>query len=646
MAFLLVWLLAGVLPVYAQEAPTPEPARPADSLVESIGLATHWGFHNTIYSSKWDELHKLLGELGVRTVRDGFDPHLDDLWKMYGIRAILIAHPDKSWDSYVEQWKQHRHLIAAIEGPNEVNGRWDRLHFGYEGTTWPEGPKRFQDELYAHVKGEAELSDIPVICLSLWNKGAGWQIAPLRSFDYANAHSYAGGQMPSASPNFRDPYLLLGKGATLPPLAATESGYHTCLGNTKVIAGAQSGVSHRTHQKYIPRQVAEYFNAGMAWTVIYEFAAGRPKKAEQEDPEAAFGLLMPDGTPKPAYFALKDLIAELSESRWDSANQKWIRPEASAPRALSFALQKAPPTVHHTLLQRSDGSFQLLLWNEVPSFDLKKKKDIANRAIKVTLLLENEAQSITVSRLGPDAAKPQTFAATKSVELSVPDEVLVVAIKLAQPLQPHPLTTPTGIEATAAATSAELSWPWVEGVDAYWVSCNHRNLGAAQKAADGRAHFAAQRLIPATTYPYEIVAAGQDGGVSAAAKIAVTTVDAFPDLVVRSLKILPESPREGDAISFVAVVENIGKAATEEGVLVGTKFQVDGKTICWCDTLRGPLPPGKPVEVHPNNGPIGKTTWTMTPGTHRVTAIVDDADRLVESSEANNRLTIEVEGSK
>ncbi|HAU37318.1 MAG TPA: hypothetical protein DCX07_06325, partial [Phycisphaerales bacterium] len=540
----------------AQQDMVPEPARPADSLVESIGVAAHWGFHNTVYHQKWDEVQKLLGESGIRIVRDGLDHRMDELWKLYGIRGIFVTSPDKSWDQYLELWRQKRHLIAAIEGSNEVNGGWAKVGYTYQGKGWPEGPRIFQEDLYKRVKGDPALKDIPVIALSTAYKNFGTSLAPLRSFDYANAHSYAGGGIPSRSIDFREPYLLLGRGAVYPPLAATESGYHTCLGETRVIAGNHPGVSHAAHRKYIPRHVAEYFNAGHRWTVIYELAAGRPKKAEQEDPEAAFGLLMPDATPKPAYFALKDLIALLSESKWDAAAGRWIHPESFPTRAMTFSLRGAPESVHHTLLQRSDGSFQLLLWNEVPSIDLRAKKDIRNAPVPVRLALRDPAARITVTRLGPDALPPAHFESVREIDLAVPDEVIVVGIRLAKPLRPASLAPPGDVEVKPGPGSVELSWPVRKGADAFWVSLNQRNLGPAQLGPDGKARFRMTGLLPAMTYPFEIVAVSRDGGVSVPAKVSATTVDASPDLVVLSLKTIPESPKEGDTITFSAVVEN------------------------------------------------------------------------------------------
>lgn len=614
----------------------PEPARPADSLVDSIGVCTHWGYSNSVYGKSWDKMQELFGALGVRTIRDGLGPRLETLWNDYGAKAILVTSPVAPWDKYVQDWKANKHLIAAIEGPNEVNCAWGYAKFGYEGEWW-DGAHRFQQDLYKTVKGDPDLHGIPVIALSTAYKGGGSGLAPLQgSLDYANAHSYAGGGIPSKSIDLRDSYLLLGPGAVLPPMVATECGYHTCFGATNVKAGSQAGVSHGVHKKYIPRQAAEYFNAGYQWACIYEFGAGRAKP-ELADPEAAFGLVTPDATPKPAYFALKDLIADVSESKWDAAAHQWKKPAPFPVRALSFALQGAPSTLHHTVLQRSDGSFQLLLWNEIPSIDLGAKRDIVNPDVPVHLTLGQPA-AITVLHLGPDAPAPQQFPSAAEIDVKVPDEVIVLNIKPAEPLHPAPINPPAKIDAKTTPTSIDLSWPFAPGVDAYWITVNNRNMGMAQRGADGKAHFSATRLIPATTYPFEIVATSLDGGVSSPAKAPTATVDAFPDLVVKSFKVVPESPKSGEKVGFVAVVENIGKAPTEEGAPIGFRIYVDGKTVTRNDWVTG-LAPGQQAEVKPAGAGAGMT-WVVTPGNHNITASVDDYNRLIESNENNNKLTI------
>ncbi|HEY9250116.1 MAG TPA: CARDB domain-containing protein, partial [Rariglobus sp.] len=105
-------------------------------------------------------------------------------------------------------------------------------------------------------------------------------------------------------------------------------------------------------------------------------------------------------------------------------------------------------------------------------------------------------------------------------------------------------------------------------------------------------------------------------------------------------KVVPNPAGAGDTASLVAVITNIGQAPTEANVVIGTKFRVDGKTLCWNDTLRGPLAPGQTVEVRPTGGFNSQTSLRLTPTRQTIVALVDDANRIAESDEKNNTETI------
>ena len=94
---------------------------------------------------------------------------------------------------------------------------------------------------------------------------------------------------------------------------------------------------------------------------------------------------------------------------------------------------------------------------------------------------------------------------------------------------------------------------------------------------------------------------------------------------------------DGTAVTFKAVVRNAGSAATPSGVIHGVGFRVDGRTVTWSDTYVSSLAPGASVTLTANGGADGSATWTAEAGLHTVEAYVDDADRIVESNEDNNR---------
>jgi hypothetical protein len=114
---------------------------------------------------------------------------------------------------------------------------------------------------------------------------------------------------------------------------------------------------------------------------------------------------------------------------------------------------------------------------------------------------------------------------------------------------------------------------------------------------------------------------------------------ATPDLVVDSVSWTPPTPHAGDEVTFSAVIRNQGTGPTPAGVVHGVGFFIDGlNEVSWSDNLTSSLAPGQTITATANEGPLGKNTWTATPGTHTLTAWVDDVNRIAESNEQNNQL--------
>lgn len=89
------------------------------------------------------------------------------------------------------------------------------------------------------------------------------------------------------------------------------------------------------------------------------------------------------------------------------------------------------------------------------------------------------------------------------------------------------------------------------------------------------------------------------------------------------------APKEDQPVHFKMVAANRGDAPTEAGVVLGVGFKADGRMNCWSDTFHAPLEPGKSVTLTPNNSPKGPDfIWHITRGLHRITAHVDDVNRI------------------
>ncbi|HXT22109.1 MAG TPA: choice-of-anchor D domain-containing protein, partial [Thermoanaerobaculia bacterium] len=103
-----------------------------------------------------------------------------------------------------------------------------------------------------------------------------------------------------------------------------------------------------------------------------------------------------------------------------------------------------------------------------------------------------------------------------------------------------------------------------------------------------------------------------------------------PDLRVTDITLAAahNPPQEGDAITFAAVVNNSGTAATG-GTSYGVSFQVDGSQVA-AGTSSTSIPAGGSGTV------TATTTFTGISGSHTVLATVDTGNTIAESNETNN----------
>ena len=474
------------------------PATAADAFVESIGVCTHWQYADTVYGGRFPELKARLIEAGIRHVRDGganqtFISNTREL-AAAGIRTTIMLDPGSGIVPDEKYWtpsSSPRYLlgnfaknilgtnaVAGVEVLNEIDLFFARDGFVHDfdqaGIFWmarntdrtnklvddrnsPLWWGRYTDAItrdtYAAMKADPVTATIPVIGPSL-GKTYGYDtrspfpknsLAPF--VDWGCFHPYPGGNPFSDHAGYAGVDWYVGHGGQpsavldefpfafdiyappfgTKPMCATETGYFT--------GTAKNAVSEAVQAKYVPRLFLEYFRKGIRRTFHYELVDLWPNP---RDDQANRGLLRNDLTPKPAFTALKNLIALLQD-----------RGSEFKPGALDYTLQINPPSgynrtqyVRHMLFQKRDGTFWLVLYHEIAdsSSATADGKNINGPTRELT-----HPEMPMVITFGPTVklARAETFLPQNStnivatlsqpreLKLNVPDQVLLLKLVLA-----------------------------------------------------------------------------------------------------------------------------------------------------------------------------------------------------------------------
>ena len=429
-----------VAPASAAEL-TPLPSVQADAVVDGYGVGIHLPFLDTPYRDA-ETVATALEDLGVRHVRD--DLYLDNPRQYDGIRTLagrgirfdlIMGRPDRPGTpaDYVRTVAEElpTGAVESVEGVNE----WD--HFG--GPDWPVELVSWQQRLFDEVKGDPRTSHLPVLSPALafrWNYAALPDLSPWS--DKANAHMYPGGYKPTNEiTRITDSLLAVVPGK---PVVTTEAGYHNAL-NT---AHGHRAVPEDVAGVYEPRLLLEHLLRGEERLYRYELidSFADPGKT---DPEAHFGLLRHDLSPKPAYHAMRNLIDLLEDPG-----------PAHRTEPLPLSVKGWPSDGRYLVTQKRDGGFVLLLWRDVAVYDPVDRERSPVAPVEVTLTFGTDHDA-GVHRPSEDSEPVRRVVADT---LQVPLDGQVTAVTLdPPPPAPVDLVAADGDSAAVPTTVVPASVP-------------------------------------------------------------------------------------------------------------------------------------------------------------------------------------------
>ncbi|MDQ4145698.1 MAG: fibronectin type III domain-containing protein [Actinomycetota bacterium] len=417
--------------------------------MNSVGVNVHMYYNNTPYVDL-ATVKSRLTELGVRHVRDGMVKNRPDFYAALnsladaGIKSTLIMGapnaPTGTFDELLPLVKTEvPRAVEAVEGPNE---------YYFSGPGWQDHLLPYQRDLYNMVKADPALKALPVVGASAFDLDLSAYL------DYGNIHPYPNNQVPSS--NIDTELAAARKVSGSKPVYATETGYHNALATTD----GHRPISEQAAARYIPRLYLDYFRRGIPRTFLYEMV-DEFTDSSRTNIQAHFGLLRYDLTRKPAFSAMANFIKLLSD------------PGAPfAPGSLSYRAMNAPASVRQLLFQKRDGSFYLVLWNDVSVWDSATGRDLQPPDVDIAIELNQPISTARVYRPF-QSADPQVVSNSPTVlGLRVPADPIVVQLTpgTAQPPTSGPPRPPTGVTATAVAPDRiDLSWNPSGGATGYQV---------------------------------------------------------------------------------------------------------------------------------------------------------------------------------
>ncbi|WP_165108297.1 glycosyl hydrolase [Limisphaera ngatamarikiensis] len=337
-----------------------------------------------------DRTIEALRFLGLRWVRSGYESdvpvrNLLEVHRQTGVRfsyGLLSGGNDLKRLLDGAQRLAEAGALLALEGNNEPNNWPVRYQGRLGGGTSSWAPVAvLQRDLYRAVRSHPKLRDYPVWTVSepgAQTDNAGLQFLEVppgantllppgtRFGDAANVHNYI--YHPSA------PHLTDNKcwQAADPSPDCPVDGLYKNFGRTwlKGFHGyspkeletlprvttetgvtVHADVTEEVHGWHLLTMYLAQFKRGWQYTAVYLLRDRTDESGNQR-----FGFYRPDYSPRPAAWYLHRLTRLLQAP---APGRAGFRPEP-----LDYDLTPQPPTVHDLLLQRPDGAWVLILWNE------------------------------------------------------------------------------------------------------------------------------------------------------------------------------------------------------------------------------------------------------------------------------------------
>ena len=399
-----------------------KPAKPASNLYYSVGVNIHPSWFTSVWgSANWQTP---LIELGVKHTRSllGADPRVIAAMQPLfaaGIKHCAMLHDSPTHPDKAVSQQRLNFLVSSIgaqnidcvEGPNELNGKI---------TDWAKVLRDYSAWMKKAVRAVPALNRAKLVAPSLigFNTTDYSAVGNLDAYvGRSNLHSYPAGREPSVDFLNAIPAARI---ITPEPIWATEFGYRVPDSSDPL---SKWVVTERAAAKYTLRALFDMLAAGFDRTYVYSLLNDDHKKQNM-------GLLTTDLRKRPAYHALKNLMALFADKK------------GPTPTDLDYTITGHNASTKQHLFQRSDGSHLLVLYQDVLSYNRTTFQDIEPAPVNVTITLPAsasfavyqptfgaEALWLLAAHSGPGATQSATGT---QIIIPVRDHVAVVKVSRGQ----------------------------------------------------------------------------------------------------------------------------------------------------------------------------------------------------------------------
>ena len=381
--------------------------------------------------------------------------------------------------------------VVAVEGTNEINN----APVTFNGVGGLQGAVAMQQALYSAVHADTNLPGVAVDYFTGYGAGSYAQgpdpATTAGLADYDTQHPYPnGGQAPE---KWVTPTQALGNESATTgfgPAVYTETGYSSN-------GGTGGAVNPDVQAKYTLDLLFDDAANGISQTDLYQLMDAYAPGSRQGDD--GYGLFDPTNTAKPVATAIHNLEAILADTGTKAAS--------FTPTALAYSVTNLPSTGNSIAIEKSNGSYDIAVWNEPQIWNEATGTEIVAATSKVTVQLGHTYGTVEVFDPMLSASPVSTLNNVSSVQIGLTDHPLIIEVAnptgiksgpIPAPVVPTPVTpTPASVTIGSGPDTIDLKISedaWL-GNAQFTISVDGKQVGGTQTASASHAAGQSQDFL-------------------------------------------------------------------------------------------------------------------------------------------------------